>query len=269
MTLYLAHDGAVLLLVALVVGILHTTENICLHALNFAVGEAIFGCRKHYAKSCIEAFLPLILAENNVKFEALLGLAYDVLAKLGTSLHEWCIGFLCKLGQTLVEGHGDDVLKDAGHIADLRKLDSIGQWVGLVHDSKDVVVLLGVTGYSHQGFLVVLNWEIYAFCFILGVMDIRPKSLNLLLHSIDINISDNENTLQVGTIPLVIVVTQFVVGEIVNHRHQADRHTLGITIAGDKLRKDGFVHTESGTCSSTPLLMNHTTLLVNLITIEC
>ena len=217
MTLNLAHDGAVLLLVALVVGILHTTENICLHALNFALGKAIFGCRKHYAKSCIEAFLPLILAENNVKLEALLGLANNVLAKLGTSLHERRIGFLSKLGQTLVEGHGDDVFEDAGHIADLRKLDSIGQRVGLVHDSKDVVVLLGVTGYSHQWLLVVLNWEVYAFCFILRVVDIRPKSLNLLLHSIDINITDNENTLQVRTIPLVIVVAQFVVSKVIDH----------------------------------------------------
>ena len=267
-TLYFTNDGTVLLLVALVVGILHATEDVGLHTLNLTVGEAELNSRKQDAHGCIEAILPFVLAENDVEFKAFLSLADDVLAKFCTSLHKRRIGFLREFSQALIEGHGDDVLEDAGHIANLRKLDGIGQWVGLVHDSKDVVVLLGVAGYGHQRLLVVLYGEIHTFSLVLGIVDISPKGLNLLLYNIDIYIANDEYTLQVRTIPLVIVVAQLVVCKVINHRHQTNGQALSIAIAGDKLRKDGFVHTECGTGTCTPLFMNHTALLVNLVTIE-
>ena len=75
-------------------------------------------------------------------------------------------------------------------------------------------------------FLVVTNGIVDAFGSLLRHGDRGEDLLDFLLHLVDINIAHYDDGLQVGAIPLLIVVAQVLVREVIDNLHRADRQTV-------------------------------------------
>ena len=95
--------------------------------------------------------------------------------------------------------------------------------------------------------------------------NLREHCLDLLLHLIHVDITNHDDSLVVGTIPLLIVRLQERTLEIVDNLHQTNRHAMTVLRAGIELRQVTLQHTHLGRGTQTPLLMDDTTLLLDLL----
>ena len=67
---------------------------------------------------------------------------------------------------------------------------------------------------------------------------------------------------------MLVVVTECLVREVHNDVHSTDRHTVSVLTSRVNLLEGFFLHTHHGTTTHTPLLVDDTTLLVNLLVFE-
>ena len=125
-----------------------------------------------------------------------------------------------------------------------------------------LLILLDVDNH-----LVVIGyWIVDTLGSLLWHWDRREDFLDYLLHLINVEIANNDDGLQIGAIPLLIVVAQVIIREVVYNVHRADRHAvfvLGtfINLWHSLLHK--ALNGHSGTTCA-PLLVDDTTLLVDL-----
>ena len=173
---------------------------------------------------------------------------------------------LAQLYQTVVE-HGAYQTVDI-IIAQvlLRVFLTVGSCLTLLVEMTEDNRLLGIFLYAYNHRVVVVDRIIYAFCGILRHRDRREGLLDLLLHLVDIEIAHHDDSLQVGTIPFMIIVTQILIREIVYYIHRSDRHAVFILRAfihlwHSLLHQSLYSHACT-TCA--PLLVDDTTLLVDL-----
>ena len=69
-------------------------------------------------------------------------------------------------------------------------------------------------------------------------------------------------------IPLLVVVAENLVWEVVNNLHYTDRQTVTVLAAWIELWESALVHAHHSRAACTPLLMDNATLLVNLLAVE-
>ena len=81
---------------------------------------------------------------------------------------------------------------------------------------------------SHNHLVVVAYWEVFTMSSILGHWNSREDRLNLLLYLVYINITHNDDSLQIWAIPLVVIVTKCLVREVVYNLHLTDWQTVFI-----------------------------------------
>ena len=136
----------------------------------------------------------------------------------------------------------------------------------LEHDGYLTVLLFFILINNDDGILVVGNFLVnHLGCIGTGGGNILEELLDLCLDVINVNITHDYQGLVVGTIPLVVVVTQLIILEVVNDIHQADGQTLAILRVGEQCLELALQHTHLGTLSQSPLLMDDTALLVDLL----
>ena len=118
--------------------------------------------------------------------------------------------------------------------------------------------------------IVVADGIVFALGSILGHRNGREEPFDLLLHLIDIHIAHHNDGLQVRTVPLLVIVPQVLILEVVDHLHRTYRHTVLIFRAAVHLWHRQFHQSLYGTSGTTcaPLLVNHATLLVNLLILQ-
>ena len=138
-----------------------------------------------------------------------------------------------------------------------------------VHELQHIVLLLLVNLLREDHLFVVINRIIYTFSRILCLLYLLEDFLYLLLYLIYINITYNDNSLKIGTIPLLVVVTKCLMREVVYNLHCTDWQAFAISAAGEDVCKHALLHTHHSGVASAPLFMDYTTLLVNLLAIEC
>ena len=130
--------------------------------------------------------------------------------------------------------------------------------------------LFAVTVRSHNHLIIVADGIINALGGILRCRNLSEKLLNLPLGTVHINVADNNNRLQVRTIPLLVVVAQILIGEVIYNIHRADRQTVLVfrTFVDDG--QQVFHHPLRGSRGTpcAPFLVNHATLLVNLLILK-
>ena len=136
----------------------------------------------------------------------------------------------------------------------------------LEHDGHLAVLLFLVLVDDDDGGLVVRNGLVNHLCSV-GVRSGKAleELLDLGLDVVNIHITDDNQSLIVRTVPLVVVVAQLVVLEVVNNVHQTDGQALAILRAGEQRFELTLEHTHFGTLAQTPLLMDNAALLVNLL----
>ena len=139
----------------------------------------------------------------------------------------------------------------------------------LVHELQYVVLLLLVNLLRENHLLVVLYRIVDALGGVLCLLYFLEYLLDFLFHIINVNVADNYNTLQVGAVPLLIVVAQSLMREVVDNLHCTYRKAFAVAAAREDVSKHAFLHTHHRSVAAAPLLMDYTTLLVNLFACEC
>ena len=81
---------------------------------------------------------------------------------------------------------------------------------------------------SHNHLVVVIHWEVFTMSSILRHWDGGEDRLYLLLHLVYVNITHNDDCLQVWAIPLVVIVAKCLVREVVYNLHLTDWQTIFI-----------------------------------------
>ena len=92
--------------------------------------------------------------------------------------------------------------------------------------------------------------------------------MQFLLDGIWVNVTHDDQSLQIGTIPTAVVAAQGLVGEVLHHFHCSDRHTVGVLTALVKGGQCSLDEALAGTAAHTPFLFNDATLLVNFLVLE-
>ena len=108
-----------------------------------------------------------------------------------------------------------------------------------------------------------------AFGRIFGSRYVSKNLFEFLFYIVYINIPNDDNSLEIGTIPLVIEVADFVVLEVVYYFHCTNRHALCILIVGEHDGELSCKHTQACIVSRTPFFVDYPTLFVNLLAVEC
>ena len=153
-----------------------------------------------------------------------------------------------QIGQRLLEAVGIDIV--------LHHQVNRGRRIFLVLVDDDD--RLGVVGHG------LVN----KFGFVGRVFDVAEEFLDLSFSVVDIYVADDDESLMVGVIPFMIVVDKLFSLEIVDDRHQTDRVAHTIFRSGVELGQVALKHTAGRRSAHTPLLMDDTTLLVDLALLE-
>ena len=90
-----------------------------------------------------------------------------------------------------------------------------------------------------------------------------------LLRAVYINISDNDDRLVIGTVPLLVIRFQCLGLEVIYNLHLADRHAPTVFAARVKCLEITFEQSRRGRRAQSPFLMNNAAFLVYLFRIEC
>ena len=80
-----------------------------------------------------------------------------------------------------------------------------------------------------------------------------------------IHIADDDDALIVGTVPLLIVVAEVLIREIVDNAHQADRHTVSVLGVGIELRQYVVINPHDRAAAQLPFLVDDPAFLVDFL----
>ena len=135
----------------------------------------------------------------------------------------------------------------------------------LEHVGNLAILLLLVLVDDDNGLLVVGHGLIHYLSGVGIQHAVLKQVLDLGLDVVHVHVTHDDEGLVVGTIPLVVVVAQHLVGEVVHNLHQTDGHALAVL----RTRVEGLElvleHALLGAAAQTPLLVDDATLLVDLL----
>ena len=139
----------------------------------------------------------------------------------------------------------------------------------LVHQLKHVVLLLLIYLLRENHLFVVINLVVFALGWFLGLLDCLEDLLYLLLHRINVNVTYDDDSLKVGAIPLLVVVAQSLVWEVVDDLHCTDWQAAAVTATGEDVGEHAFLHAHHCSVASAPLLVDNAAFAVNLLLVKC
>ena len=105
-------------------------------------------------------------------------------------------------------------------------------------------------------------------CDVGWILERTEEFLDFLLGVVNVYVTYNDNCLVVGMIPLLVVIAQFLRLEVVDYRHESDREALAILRSRVEFWQVALEHTVRSTGAQTPLLVDNSALLVNLLGVE-
>ena len=154
--------------------------------------------------------------------EGLLGTADEEGTGTAGGAEEGWVGLLAHLAKTAVEHGAYEVVYVVGANILLVVLLAVGRGIVLHiemgHDDGLLLVLLDVDYHA----LVVGHGVVDALGRVDGLGNLREECLDFLFYLVDVDVAHDDDGLQVGAIPLVVVVAQVLVGEVVDDIHGAD-----------------------------------------------
>ena len=221
--------GPVVNLVALVIGALNSTHVVFLCTGILGGRETVLGGTQHLGQACLSCGLDHTILGNENQVKCSLGIGTHIAAVIGIGLNEGAIGILSLLLQALIE-HGiyQVLCIEVNEIVDVALLFLLDN-VMLEHELDEAELLLHVLLDDDDGLVGVR----YRIGFHLGGIrtgcgDVLEHLLDLGLGVVHVNVAHDDQGLVVGAIPLVVVVAQHLIGEVVHDVHRADYVALGI-----------------------------------------
>ena len=131
-----------------------------------------------------------------------------------------------------------------------------------------VVLLLLVLLHRDNHLPVVGHGEVCPLGSVGRHLDGREDFLYLGFHLVHVNVAHDDDALLVGAVPLLIVVAQCLVGEVVHDLHRPYRQAVSIFAARVYLGERLLVHPHNRPHVGAPLLMDDTALLVDFLRVK-
>ena len=218
----------VLLLGTVVVDLFNARDELVLCTLDFGGGESVLADACHLGHHSLYGLGVVSGLGQHVDGEGVAGLGEDVVVVAGTGGHEGAFGVLCKVFETLVEDGGDDLRDAVLHQEHGCAAEFGGEGLMLEEHLGNGLGLLLVLVDAVDGFVVVGDGVELIGSLGLGVLDIGEILLDLAFHVVNINVAHHYDALEAGMVPLVVVVAEEVVREVVDDAHQTDGHALAV-----------------------------------------
>ena len=239
-------------------------EQLRLGPVDFAVGEAEalhlldFG---HQGLECFEGAVG-ILAVHASHYH-LAGLAYLAEAEAGRD--EVRVGGGSEVGEPLVHHTADDALDNLGEVAYRGAVEFLGS--GLAFPERGIcdAAGLGVGDYADYGLLIVGNGNHGLGLGILLCGDVGEDSLYLGLHLVYVDITHDDERLQVGTVPGMVEVHETLGLEVLEVLLAADYGRGGILGVAEDVGLLLLVDSPGCVVARALLLEYHSALLVDLL----
>ena len=229
--------------------VLHSAAAFCFQQFHRSFGLAFLGHGNHV--------------------EGILGVGPQEAVVHTARVNEGAIGVLGQFLQALshhLTCHFTGVLQ---HHVIKTTLSIAGRVVMLVHGKNHTGGLLLVLINDKDGLLVVGHGVVFNLSCIGGRGgDVLEHLLDFTFHVIHVHVTHDDQRLVVGTIPLVVIVAQHLIGEVVNDVHQADNHALAVLRAREDVLQLTGVHALLGVGGLAPLLMDDAALLVDVLVLE-
>ena len=218
----------VLLLGTVVVDFFKARDEFVLCTLYFRSGESVLAGTCHFGHHCLYSLGVVSGLGKHVDGEGVAGLGEDIVIIAGAGSHEGAVGGLCKVFETLVEDGGDDRGDTVLHQEHGGAAEFGGERLMLEEQFGDGLCLFLVLVDAVDGFVVVGDGVELIGSLGFGILDVREVFLDFAFHVVHIDVADHYNALEAGMVPLVVVVAEEVVGEVVDDAHQTDGHALTV-----------------------------------------
>ena len=160
--------------------------------------------------------------------EGCLWLRKHIIAIVRISTSERTVSLLSQFRESLIEHHCDDILCIRVYIVVHIALLCVREGVMLHTETNLAVRHLLVLTKHVDSILSVWHSLFNYLCSIGRNSRISPKLLNLVLCVVHIDITNNDDTLIIWTIPLLIIIAEVLIRELINNAHQTDWHTMTI-----------------------------------------
>ena len=261
----LAHVEGRLLLVAVVVNLLERVDVFVAGTYQFALVEAEASCAQHLLHHGLRGGGVLAGFGQDVHAEGVLRFRHDVVVVVNCSLQEGAVSLLCEF----VDAGIEHAAHHAVHVVHLQNDGRVavfcGQRVRFEEELQQAFCLLLVLVNEVDGLVVVGHGVEFVGGSVLGHLDSREEGLDFALHLVHVDVAHHDDALQVGAIPLFVVVAQFLGLEVVHHAHQADGVAFAVARAGVECGQVAEEHAARGRGAHAPFLVYHAALLVNFL----
>ena len=125
------------------------------------------------------------------------------------------------------------------------------------------LLCLFIGSNSHCRLSIKINGVQRSLTTIFAGRNICPQGLNLLFDLIYIDITDNDNSLVIRSIPFMIIRTKCIVLKVIDDGRIADNIAFAILGVRIKFRANDIAHAAIGIVAGTPFFANNTTLGIN------
>ena len=228
---------AVVLLVAVVVNLLDLAHKLIAGTEQFRFGHAVLAYAHEFLHHYVECFGIFAGFGKNVYRKRIFGLADNIIAVAATGGGEGAVGLL----RQFVKAGVDDIATEVHHqfydVLHLRAANLIGHGVGLEEYLHNAGSLFLVLIYNINRLLGVGHGVVLVSGSVFRHLDGREDFLDALLYLIDVDVAHHDNALQVGAIPLLVIVAQFLRLEVIDNAHKADGEAFAVARAGIEFRQ--------------------------------
>ena len=121
---------------------------------------------------------------------------------------------------------------------------------------------------SHEGFLVAGDVELGTGTGILNGLAAVKILVNLSLHGVHVDVANDDDGLQVGTIPVIVEAGDDGALEVADDLLKTDGQTVGVAGAFQHDGPSGLAQTLLGTETTAPLFEDDATFVLNLVLVE-
>ena len=228
---------AVVLLVAVVVNLLDLAHKLIAGTEQFRFGHAVLAYAHEFLHHYIERLGVFAGFGKNVYRKRIFGLADNIIAMVATGGGEGAVGLLRQFVKTGVDDRATEVDHQFHDVLHLRAANLVGHGVGLEEYLHNAGSLFLVLIHNVNRLLVVGHGVVLVSGCVFRHFDGREDFLDALLYLIDVDVADHDNALQVGAIPLLVIVAQFLRLEVVDDAHKADGEAFAVARAGIEFRQ--------------------------------
>ncbi len=219
----------VLTLVAIGVHLLQSTDIVSLGTGILRSSKAEVVGTLSLTGHSLQGFDVLTFLSHANQHEGILGTGQlQEVAILSLSLDERTIGLLLNLRETGIEHSTHHVVQVVLHKISSRLFQFCWDGVTLHREHEDgVLLLLVLLGYVDG--LLIVGYRLVDYLGCIGRHhDVAEHLLDQVLRIVHIDVTHDDDTLVVGTIPFLIIGDEFLGLEVVHDLHLTDRHTVAV-----------------------------------------